>query len=162
MLYDSLEPLHHGGAHARFLLTCAGMLHDIGWVYGQAGHNRQGAEMILSDGSLPFDLAERGNISLVAFSHRGSKSPVTHPYFTLLSPADQRLALVLSALLRVADGLDYQHTGSVQEIHCIITRDEIVCDIVAVADTDVMPEKERARKKSDLFTDVFGRGLVIR
>ena len=39
-LFDDLQPLHDLGPHDRVLLECAGLLHDIGWKYGQAGHNR--------------------------------------------------------------------------------------------------------------------------
>ena len=160
MLFDGTKSLHTLGRHDRILLECACLLHDIGWKYGQAGHHKRGASRVFSDENLPLDLGERGIIGLAVHAHRGGARLTEHPYFSLLSPADQKKALILAALLRVADGLDFFHKGSVQEIHCIIGSKTVVCDVVA--GTDVSAEKERARLKADLFLEVFGRNLVIR
>ena len=160
MLFDGTKSLHDLGSHERVLLECAGLLHDIGWKFGQSGHHKHGASMVFSDENLPLDLSERGIIGLTVFAHRGGNRLITHPYFSLLSSEDQKKTLVLSALLRVADGLDYLHTGAVQEIHCIVGSETVVCDVVAAE--EVTAEKERARLKADLFLQAFGRGLVIR
>jgi CHAD domain-containing protein len=161
MLFDGTKSLHALGSHDRILLECAGLLHDIGWKYGQAGHHKHGASMVFSDENLPLDLPERGIIGLTVLSHRGGARLSAHPYFSLLSAADQKKTLVLSALLRIADGLDYLRTGAVREIHCITGSETVVCDVVMAAG-DVTAEKERARLKADLFLQAFGRNLVIR
>jgi hypothetical protein len=36
-LFDDLEPLHRMRARERFLLECAGQLHDIGWKFDKKG-----------------------------------------------------------------------------------------------------------------------------
>jgi hypothetical protein len=68
--------------------------------------------------------------------------------------------MILTALLRVADGLDLLHTGNVREVHCIPEKESVLCDIVAGA--DCMAEKEHARAKADLFGTIFRKPLVIR
>ena len=78
-LFDGLQSLHNLGKHDRTLLEYAGQLHDIGWKFGQAGHNRRGAEMVFSDENLPFDLPERGVIGLAILSHRGRVRVSSHP-----------------------------------------------------------------------------------
>ena len=160
MLYDALRPLHQLGSRERFLLECAGMLHDIGWKYGQKGHNRRGARQILLDEGLPFDLAERSIISLMVSLHRGGTKIENDPLYSLLSPADRKKTLILASLLRIADGLDFRHTGTVQEIHCIISDSSVDCDLTSV--TDCTTEKGRAQSKADLFPAALGRSLVIR
>ena len=60
-IFDDLTPLHQMGAHERFLLECTALLHDIGWKFGHKGHSKRGADMIVSDEYLPFDLHEQGN-----------------------------------------------------------------------------------------------------
>ena len=126
-LFDNLQPLHNLGPHDRALLEYAGLLHDIGWKYGQAGHNKQGAEMVFSDENLPFDLPERGVIGLAVLSHRGKERLSSHPYFSLLSPRFQKTTRIIAAILRVADGLDFLHTGSVSIIQCTLTSQR--CDL---------------------------------
>ncbi len=160
MLFDSLQPFHKMDAKDRFLLECAGMLHDIGWIKGRKNHNKRSAAMILSDERLPLDLSERGIIALAAFAHRGSAPPESQGFFYLLSSECQKKTLQITGILRIADGLDYLHLGTAQEVHCVIGEEEIACDVIASADVSV--EKQRARIKSDLFIRAFGRNLVIR
>ncbi|MDP3395629.1 MAG: CHAD domain-containing protein [Methanoregula sp.] len=159
MLFDSLKPFHKMDGRDRFLLECAGMLHDIGWRGGRKDHNKRSAAIIFSEERLLLDLAERGVIALAAFAHRGSAQIESQGFFQLLSPKYQKKTLKLTAILRIADGLDYLHLGTAQEIHCVIGK-EIFCDVIA--SSDISQEKERARTKSDLFLRAFGRNLVIR
>jgi CHAD domain-containing protein len=158
-LFDELQHLHGLGPHDRFLLGCAGDLHDIGWKYGQQGHNRHGAEMVFTDETLLFDLDERAILAFIVLSHRGKIRPARNPYFGFISPKNRRKAQLLAAILRVADGLDYPHTGSVQEIHCVLSDDKILCRVAGTGDMAV--EKERAQGKADLFLQVFEKTLVI-
>jgi CHAD domain-containing protein len=159
MLFDSLLPLHKFDARDRFLLECAGMLHDIGWKFGQKNHNKRSAAMIFADERLPLDLTERGIVALAALAHRGHLTIEFHSFFSLLSEDDRKKLLILSGILRIADGLDYLHLGTAQEVHCVIG-DEIFCDVTGTSDLTV--EKERARTKADVFNRAFGRNLVIR
>ena len=160
MLFDSLQSLHRMSRHDRALLESAALLHDIGWVGGQKRHNARTARMIFAEESLPLDISDRIMVGLVAGAHRGQVRTGSHPLFALLGPEHQKRVLQLAAILRVADGLDFLHTASVQEIHCIIGTGEITCDVISAV--DVMPEKERARSKSGLFVSMFERELVIR
>jgi CHAD domain-containing protein len=160
MLFDETRALHNFGPHDRVLLECAGLLHERGLKHGQSGHAGRGASLIIADEALPLDLAERGIIGLAVLLHRGRPHLSGHPFFSLLSPGDQKKTLMLAALLRVADGLDVQHTGLVREVHCAIGTTTVVCDVTAAGDASA--EKERAGKKADLFLQVFGRNLVIR
>ena len=160
MLFDGLRPVHGLGPRDRILLECAGMLHDIGWAGGAKRHNARSARAIFAAEILPLDIAERSEVGLVALAHRGQVRIASHPLFALLPPGRRESVLRLAALLRVADGLDYLHAGTVQEIHAIIGSREIACDVIAPV--DVAREKERARAKADLFARVYGRELVIR
>jgi CHAD domain-containing protein len=160
MLFDSLLPLHALTRHDRNLLECAGMLHDMGWQEGAQQHNVRSARRIFSEESLPLDISERSIAGLVALAHRGRVKIESHPLFLLLPWEEQKKTLLLAAILRIADGLDFLHTGAVQEVHCIIGEAEITCDVISPSDTT--DEKERARSKSALFTREFGRELVIR
>jgi CHAD domain-containing protein len=160
ILFDDLEPLHRMGARERFFLECAGLLHDIGLKFGQKGHSGLSADMILSDENLPLDFIDRGIIGLVAKAHRGKIRFESVGFFSLLSSDDRNTVLMLAALLRIADGLDYLHLGSTESVHCTINPQEIILEISALR--DISAEKEQTILKSDLFTQVFERTLVIR
>jgi hypothetical protein len=114
--------------------------------------------MIFADECLPLDQTERGIVALAALAHRGQVTVETHPFFSLLCTEEQEKVLLLSGILRIADGLDYLHLGTAQEIHCVIGK-EILCDVTGSADLSV--EKDRARGKADLFERAFAKTLVI-
>jgi exopolyphosphatase/pppGpp-phosphohydrolase len=160
MLFDDLEPLHRMGTRERFLLEYAGLLHDIGWKFGKRGHSARSAVMILSDENLSLDFMDRGIVGLVAKAHRGKIRFESDGFFSLLSSHDRNTVLMLAALLRIADGLDYLHLGSAESVHCIINPQEILLEVSALR--DISAEKARAFLKSDLFIQVFERKLVIR
>ncbi len=158
-LFDDLMPLHQMSERSRFLLECAGMLHDIGWKSGKKGHGERSGALILADESIPFGVAERSVISLVARSHRGKKQPPEFDLFSVLSPEDQQRTIVLSALLRIADGLDFRHQGAVESVQCSIRPENIEC--IITSSYNVSPEKEKASIKADLFENAFGLPFFI-
>jgi exopolyphosphatase/pppGpp-phosphohydrolase len=117
--------------------------------------------MLFSDERLPFDLKERGILALIVSLHRGKARPATCPYLEFISPEHRKNALMLAAILRIADGLDYQHTGSVHDICCTLSADGVLCTVTGSTE-DIIVEKERAQDKTDLFLQVFEKALVIR
>ncbi len=159
-IFDDLEPLHQMQAHERFLLECACSLHDIGWKYGQKGHAKRSGEIIVSDDTLPVDIIDRGMIGIVSRAHRGKVRLESDGFFSLLSPEQQKNVRMLASLIRVADGLDELHLGSITSVHCTSGPHEAVVEISAMRDASA--EIERASEKGDLFRQVFERTLVIR
>jgi CHAD domain-containing protein len=160
MLFDSLRPLHGLAPRDRFLLESAGFLHDIGWYGGRAGHSKRGALLVFTDETLPFDIQERGIISTVIASHRGRVDPVSLPYYPLLLPENQKRALMLAAIFRIADGLDFLHSGSVHNVHCTLISDKVFIEVNGTG--DLSAEKDRARIKGDIFSKVFHSRPVLR
>jgi CHAD domain-containing protein len=158
-LFDQLRDLHRMGDRDRALVEYAALLHDIGWKYGDKGHQKRSARMILADEGLPLGTRERGILGLVAGFHGTNVRFAADGLYYLLSRDDQQRVRTLAAILRIADGLDYLHQQTVTDIRCTINPHEVTCDIVASGDATI--EKRRALVKGDLFTEVFGREPVI-
>jgi CHAD domain-containing protein len=159
-IFDDLAALHQMRAHERFLLECACSLHDIGWKYGQKGHGKRSMDMIVSDDTLPFCITDRGMIGLISAAHRGNARLDSEGFFSLLSAEQRKHVLMLASLIRIADGLDYLHLGSVTTVRCSAGTDEVV--IETSVQRNASAEIERALRKGDLFMQVFERTLVIR
>ncbi|MDP2653059.1 MAG: YfcE family phosphodiesterase [Candidatus Omnitrophota bacterium] len=158
-LFDELKELHGFGNQEKKLLHAAGLLHDIGWAQGRAGHHKAAMEMIIRSSRLPLPKNELLITALTARYHRRSLPEKNHPYFSSLSPEDQNTVRKLAALLRVADGLDRQHVNSVKDLSCSFLPGRIV---IRVASKTFSPfEEEAALKKGDLFRQVFRKDLVI-
>jgi CHAD domain-containing protein len=159
MLYDELFALHHYSGEERFCLECAGLLHDIGWAFGQKGHHTRSFSMIHEDRTMPLSDRERSIIALIARFHRKPVPGNEDHLLGSLRPKDKKIVLVCAALLRVADGLDYTHNNRIQSLACTVSPAEVTCRLEH--DGDVSVEKERAVQKADLFSRVFSRTLVI-
>ncbi len=159
MLFDELSALHRFGKKERLLLWYAGRLHDIGWAHGQKGHHTRSFRMIAADRTLPVTGRERAIIALLARYHRKAFPERPEKMFPDLKRKDRERVLMLSALLRIADGLDYTHGNRVESLSCTIAPDAVTC--VPVYDGDGGIERARALQKSDLFEQVFLRRFAI-
>lgn len=158
-LWDQLEPLHKLGRASRFLLQCAGLLHDIGWVEGGKGHHKASLRIIAQSPLLEFDSRRRQIIGCVGRYHRKATPSLEHEAFASLWSDDRRLVCMLSAILRVADGLDQSHLRLVSEVKCKVTAREITlhCYTSGPANREHCDTME----KGVLMQEVFGRKLAI-
>ena len=116
--------------------------------------------MILRDERIPLELPGRAIVGIAARAHRKGVAPEEDSLYSLLTAQDQRTAVVLSAILRAADGLDYLHSSAVTGITCTVSPEMIT--IVIQAGQDVSSERSRAQLKSDLLARVFLRTVVVR
>jgi len=158
-LFDQLRRLHRLGTTARHWLLYASLLHDIGWMEGGKGHHKISQRMIESSRDLSFPAKTKRIVASVARYHKGALPKATHRSFTELSPADRGAVTRLSAILRVADGLDRTHRSVVVRLSAKVLprRVRVRCLVRAAAEE----ERETALRKGDLFTDVFHRELSI-
>ena len=158
-LFEELESLHGLGLSERLLLQSAALLHDIGLVYGVDAHHKASRDIILKAEKIPLTDRERTIVALVARYHRKSPPEAKHKYYKDFSSYDREIVDVLSAILRVADGLDRSHKGRVKNISAAISSDKITLKLEA--DEPVQEECEFAKTKGDLLENVFGRILVL-
>ncbi len=158
-IFDQLGPLHKLGRAERFLLRCAAILHDIGWLEGQKGHHKTALRIIMDSPVLRFDFPRRRIIGLVVRYHRKALPKEQHTYFRDLNAKDRDIIRKLAGILRVADGLDRMHQSKVRDISCRIGKKqvEMVCSSKELLDA----EFDAARDKGMLFEDVFAGKLVF-
>ena len=154
-LFDELANLHRLSSKERRILELSGLLHDI----GQKGHHIRSVRMILADRTLPVTSRERTIVALVARYHR-KRIPERHGrLFSGLSAKDKKRVLMLAALLRIADGLDFTHGGPVRSLSCTIGKEEVTCFPAMEGDGRI--ERTRALARADLFERVYQRRFVI-
>ncbi len=158
-IFDQLGRLHKLGRAERFLLRCAAILHDIGWLEGQKGHHKTALRIIMDSPVLRFDFPRRRIIGLIARYHRKALPKEQHTYFRDLDAKDRDIVRKLAGILRVADGLDRTHQSKVKDISCRVDGKQVkmVCRSAESLDA----EFAAARDKGVLFEDVFARKLVF-
>lgn len=160
-LFAELGSLHELDPASGLTLHAAAVLHDIGWVQGQAKHHKRSMQMILATPIPCLDAHEQRRVACLARYHRRAFPDAGHPVFGDL-PRDQQDEITrLAALLRVADGLDRGQTGRVCEVR-VLRIDSASVNLDIRAASRCPEELYGATKKSDLFRHVFGRALFVR
>lgn len=159
ILFDQLEPLHQLTPRDRLLLQTAAILHDTGLYFGSAGHHRRALQLILKSNLPGLSGVEKAIVANVARYHRKAPPSLSHSDFAAL-PADASERVVLLApLLRMADALDRTHSQAVTDVRCRI--ENRVVEIRIGSSSDVTEEMAAVQKKGALFTQVYGRELLI-
>jgi exopolyphosphatase/guanosine-5'-triphosphate,3'-diphosphate pyrophosphatase len=118
MMFDELArlKLHAYGERERELLGYAALCHDIGCFLSHSGHERHAYYLVRHSDLLGFDDTEIDIIANVALYHRKSAPKRSHQNLADLPKQMIRLVEALSAILRVAEGLDRSHLGLVRRL----------------------------------------------
>jgi len=158
-LFDQLHPLHGFTESERFLLTCGGILHDIGWAEGQSKHHKTSMRMILGDTTLPLDPSQRIMVALIARYHRKAMPEPGHPYYGEMKDSDQYQVRLLAGMVRLADGLDRGHVNAISGLAVKINAGRITirCDKRGSA----LEELHYGKAKADMLEEVLGCAVDI-
>jgi exopolyphosphatase/guanosine-5'-triphosphate,3'-diphosphate pyrophosphatase len=158
-LFDQTLPLHHLGANDRALLEYAALLHDIGEHVAVDGHHNHTAYLIQHGklrGFSPEDIAILGTLG--RFHRRSDPKPSFEP-FGSLPPERKEATMRLLALLRLADGLDRGHNGTVDSLDVELGKNRARLVVGSNGDMDL--ELWGLRRKRELFERLFERPLDI-
>jgi exopolyphosphatase/guanosine-5'-triphosphate,3'-diphosphate pyrophosphatase len=158
-LFDELRSLHGLGAGERELIEYGAMLHDIGWHIGRNEHHKHSQYLIANGDLKEFSPEEVRIIANIARYHRKSAPKKSHKPYSELSNHSKRVVDVGASLLRIADGLDRSHASVIQSLSCKISDRKLKCKLVARSDAEF--EIWGARRKLEMFGDVFGREMAI-
>ncbi|MGQ9903928.1 MAG: CHAD domain-containing protein [Anaerolineae bacterium] len=157
-LFDALQPLHQLSPRARELAEAGALLHNVALSIDPANHHTAGRDIIAAAQLAGFTQAERLMLACVAAFHRKAVHAEAEPLFQALNPARQRETLALSALVRIADGLDYSQTQSTRIVSVEMeqTPDATTPIRLRVKGPHSHEDAARAEKKSDLWRALFG------
>jgi CHAD domain-containing protein/HD superfamily phosphodiesterase len=104
-------------AEARSSLQIAALLHDVGKSEGNKGHHKTSFELIRSH-SNPLgwkpELLQRA--AIIARFHGGALPTRSHKILRDLLPDEQRIAIQLAAILRLANAFDGAHDGHISSV----------------------------------------------
>jgi exopolyphosphatase/guanosine-5'-triphosphate,3'-diphosphate pyrophosphatase len=141
-------------ARDRVLLEAAAVLHDVGYLVNYASHHKHSYHLIVHADLPGLTSREIQVVANIARYHRAAEPKDKHRNFAALAEEDQRRVRALSAILRVADGLDRTHMQRVRDLRLRIARD--AAHFGVVADEEPAVDVWGAARKSRLFSRVFG------
>ena len=162
-LFDELQRLHEHefSEDARELLDYAAITHDIGAFLSHSNHQKHAYYLIRNSDLLGFNDTELDIIANVALYHRKGFPKKKHANLAELSREERREVSVLASLLRIAEGMDRGHLGTVKDVR--LTREEnprrFVLTLVSPADCQL--EIWGVHNNRDLFEDTFEAPLTV-
>jgi exopolyphosphatase / guanosine-5'-triphosphate,3'-diphosphate pyrophosphatase len=146
----------------RTLLEAASLLHDVGQLVSYRKHHKHSYQLLMHAERLGLPARDRALVALVSRYHRRTGPRRKHPEFAALPPGDQELVRRISALLRVADGLDRGHTAAVETVSAELTSDTLMVRIAPrLAGGDLGLECWGASRKADVLAKLLQRDVVI-
>jgi exopolyphosphatase/guanosine-5'-triphosphate,3'-diphosphate pyrophosphatase len=146
----------------RILLEAAGLLHDVGQLVSYRKHHKHSYQLIMHAERLGLPPRERGLVALVSRYHRRPGPRKKHAEFAALPSEDQAVVRRLSALLRVADGLDRGHTAAVETVTAEIAPKRLTLKVAPrLKGADVELECWGGLRKADVLAKLLDREVEI-
>lgn len=156
-LFDELRGLHHLGPIDRELIEYAALMHDIGWHIGRRSHHKHSAYLVLHGKLRDFTEEEVLIMANIARYHRGPLPRKSHRLYEKLGRRARETVDAGAAMLRVADGLDRSHAAVVRDLRCEVRPAKVKVLLETRSDAEL--EIWGARRKADMFEEVFGRSI---
>ena len=158
-LFDQSHALHNLDEESKLLLEVAALLHDIGHFINTVDHNKHGYYILKASPLVGLSEAQQNVVANIIQYHRKSTPSFQDDGFRNLPPKDRIVVTELSALMRLADGLDVSHTGRVRAIQ--LEQQKNTWKLKLQGNGDLMLERWALEKRQRLFQDVFGVKLII-
>lgn len=162
-LFELLRPWHGLAPEDRPLLQQIAQLHDIGLNLDPENHALAGYERLTAVPPAQFTPQEAQIAGLATLLHSSRLKPkalqalLDRTNFQTLPLEQQHRALVLTALLRMADGLDFRHTGSTTLVALEAGEAPQREILITVAGPVAGSDAERANFKADLWARIFNQ-----
>ncbi len=163
-LFKHTKSLHKLGKNEKKILAYASLLHDIGYIKNIMQHNKHSRDIIMDMKIPDCNKTEQKMIACIARYHRGAYPSPTHKIYRDLTEQQRKIVNMLSAILRIADGLDYTHQSSVKSITGKLDKNtnSLLLEIEFKPSTYYTVDLERGKNKSDLFSHIFRIPVILK
>ncbi len=158
-LFDQLKPLHKENGEARLLLELGALLHDVGVFISQDKHHKHGEYLLLNSTIPGMSEKVRAMVAAMVRFHAKLNVNLKQQRYEDFSGAEKKLLQQLIAIMRLADGLDYDHRQSVKNVSVRITPKRVTIKLETKSKTRV--NLWRAHEKALFFEEIFDRKVVF-
>lgn len=116
LIFDELKSIHKLDNYARDLLDYASILHDIGYNISPQNHHKHSYNLIIHSNLVGFTEKELKLIANIARYHRKALPKKQNKHLAEFNDYEFNLVQTLSAILRLADGLEKTHSALIKDI----------------------------------------------
>ena len=154
-LFDQTAAIHGLGAREREWLEYAALLHDVGVHISYSRHHKHSYYLIKNGDLRGFEPREIEVMALVARHHRRGLPKRSQAGYGDLGGTGRRTVRALSAMLRVAEGLDRSHAQSVASVAVAPGAHDCLLKLTPAGDTEL--EVWAAQRNVAPLESVLGR-----
>jgi exopolyphosphatase/guanosine-5'-triphosphate,3'-diphosphate pyrophosphatase len=158
-LFWQTEELHNLDDEALLLLEVGALLHDVGHFINTVDHDKHGYYILKASRLIGLTEKQQELVANLVCYHRRAFPSSDDENFKALSEKDRLLVSKLSALMRLADGMDVSHTGRISG--ATLRKDKKNWKLQLHGEGSLMLEKWALLKRRSLFQEVFGVALEI-
>ncbi len=155
-LFDAVAERYELLPAQRRLLEIGALLHNVGMTTDPPEHHLVGRDIVFYQEIDDLSPRERAVVACMVAFHRKKVRPELEPAYLALGRRGQRDALRLSAILRVADGLDYSQSQTTRLLAVTPADDGLT---LTLSGPYAAEDGARAIAKADLWRKVFGEPL---
>jgi exopolyphosphatase/guanosine-5'-triphosphate,3'-diphosphate pyrophosphatase len=156
-LFDQTRDRHGLGDREREWLEYGALLHDIGTHISYERHHKHAYYLVRNGGLRGFAPDEVEIIGLIARYHRQATPRRSHPGYGRLSRDRRRAVRLLSAMVRLAEGLDRSHAQVVRRLTVRAGDDGLRIRLTAAGDAEL--ELWAADRHAAPFADLLDRPI---
>ncbi|NNE65306.1 MAG: Ppx/GppA family phosphatase [Pyrinomonadaceae bacterium] len=158
-IFDELSSEFDLERYKRTLLAAGALLHDVGYHISHEAHHKHSLYLIKHSEMTGFTESEKTVISNIARYHRKALPKASHIDYTSLSNKNRRTVDEMSAILRIADGLDRGYESKVKDIK--IRRRGKDIELVLISHRSVKAEINAINMKKEAFEKAFECNLIV-
>jgi exopolyphosphatase/guanosine-5'-triphosphate,3'-diphosphate pyrophosphatase len=136
-LFDQTRREHGLGEREREWLEYGALLHDVGVHISYERHHRHSYYLIKHGDLRGFEPREIEIIALVARYHRQTPPKKSHEEFASLDGSTRRIVKKLSAMVRLAEGLDRSHAQAVAGVDLYARRSDYLARLRTSGDAEL-------------------------
>ena len=136
-IFDQTRSVHGLGDHERDWLEFGALLHDVGVHISYERHNRHSYYLIKNGDLRGFDPQEIEIIALIARYHRLGTPKKSHSGYGDLKRSKRRAVRALSAMVRLAEGLDRSHSQALAGIDLYPRADDYLARLRTAGDAEL-------------------------
>src|SRR5918994_747303 len=156
-IYDQTRGVHKLGDREREWLEYGGLLHDIGVHISYERHHRHSYYLIKNGDLRGFDPSEIEVIALIARYHRQATPKKSHEGYADLNGQLRRTVKTLSAIVRLAEGLDRSHAQTIAGVDLYPRGDDYLARLRVAGDAEL--ELWAAHRHVAPLEEVLGRPI---
>lgn len=158
-LFDATRTRHGMGPREREWLEYGALLHDIGTHIGYERHHRHSHYIIRHGGLRGFEPEEVEMIALIARYHRRGVPRKSHPEVAGMTREQRHTVATLSAMVRLAEGLDRSHAQVVSGLKFRLTPHTLAVELRTSGDAEL--ELWAAERHAHPLADALGVTVTV-